>query len=237
MIEMHTITKNQSLVDNVRAKLISLAAFEGNPVTEARLAEEFNVSRTPIRDALKVLEREGLVERRQRRGVYLKELTAKEISDLYDARLAMEGFVARLVVSNATDEDIEFLAQAAADYEKAVKTQDAVAGRKADLSFHSKLIDIAGNLVVKDIMDNFRIMEQLFTVQLSHVRAMSLKRSPYSHSRIVEAIGSRDADRCEKLVTSHISWRKQRLLEALLGVCLLTGANGSEVGKEKQHEA
>lgn len=217
---MHAITKNQLLVDNVRKSLVSRGAFQDNPVTETELAGEFNVSRTPIREALKVLEKEGLIERRQRRGVYLKALTAKQISELYDVRCALESFAARLTAVNATSEDIEILMQAATGYEKALAQRDSVACRRNDLLFHSKLIDISSNELLKKMTDNFRIMEQVFTVKLSLENGRGIERQSHSHVRLVEAIKQRNPDRCEELVKSHILWRKERVIEELLGVRL-----------------
>ncbi|MHB9071863.1 MAG: GntR family transcriptional regulator [Sedimentisphaerales bacterium] len=200
--------------------MISIGAFKSDPVTEIKLAKEFNVSRTPIRDALKVLEKDGIVERRQRKGVYLKEPTVKEISDLYDVRLALEGFVAKLATDNATDQDIEFLMQTALDYEKAIKEEDEPKAREADLLFHSKLMEISGNELLTDIMKNFRIMEQLFKVKLLHKKKSSSKISPHSHLKIVEAIRLQDANECERLVKSHILHKKEQVIESLLGISL-----------------
>ena len=92
----------EPLRDAIIDFLFTHKAFEDNPLTERHLADHFQTCRTPIRDALQLLELDGLVERRRKNGLYLKKPTQKLISDLYDVRIALEALAVRLAARTVT---------------------------------------------------------------------------------------------------------------------------------------
>ena len=108
-----------TLVAGIAQTLFSLRAFEDNPATEQALADTFGVSRMPIRDALKELEKDGLVERRKGKGVWLKRPSITEMAELHDVRCVLEGFTCRLASERIREQDLSELRRSARIFEQA----------------------------------------------------------------------------------------------------------------------
>lgn len=115
------------------------------PVTESMLAEHFNVSPTPVRETLNNLEGKGLVERRQKKGTYLRPLSLGELSEVYDIRSALEGLAAKLLCEHVTENLIRELILMNEDYEMKKSSGNYLVLSKADSNFHSKIFESCGN--------------------------------------------------------------------------------------------
>jgi len=214
---MHTINSTDSLTDKVRERLFAEGAFRDNPLTESHLAEFFHVSRTPVRDALKELEKEGIVERRKKKGVYLKIPSAAEIAEAYDVRSVLEGFASNLAVENIDGRDLEQLGRLAQKYTKSMEQGNYEAAGDADRQFHGKIVQLSNNTLLAGMMDNFRVLERTFKARLPRDKRNSQLVSPYSHQRVVEALQAGDPKECEQIMRAHIQWSKKRMLENALG--------------------
>ena len=199
--------------------LFSANAFENNPLTEQELANHFGVSRTPIRDALKELEKEGIVERKQRRGVYLKQPSVKEIAEIYDLRSILEGFAARLTAKNATKKDIKELRTLAERFTQTKKDGNAEKCDEINVIFHNKIIRLSGNSTLIKITDNFRIIQRAFilTNSLPAPEKEIIPTNPYPHELIVEKLSQRDSGECERILRAHVQRTKELLIERTLG--------------------
>ena len=105
---MYANKSNNNLIEKIRGLLFASNPSETSPMTEQELGKRFDLSRTPVRDALKVLENEGLIERRKRKGIYLKALSISEVLALYDVRSVLEGFAGRLAAGRAKVKDLNW---------------------------------------------------------------------------------------------------------------------------------
>ena len=169
---------------------------------ERGLAEDFGVSRTPVREAMAQLEREGFIRSVPRRGVYVIRKTKREVIDLIVAWAALEGMAARLVTQTAGDREIAALRRMFATFEDGQVRAHLDEYSEINIEFHQALIRMSGNTTLVDLAEN------LFT----HMRMIRRKtigerdradRSIRDHMQIIEALERRDAARAEILVRDH----------------------------------
>jgi len=169
---------------------------------ERQLAESFGVSRTPVREAMAQLEREGFVRTVPRRGVYIVRKTRREVIEMITAWAALEGMAARLITQNARDDEIAALRRMFATFEDGAVRAHLDEYSEVNIEFHQSIIRMSGNSVL------IALAENLFT----HMRMIRMKtigekdradRSIRDHMTIIEALEARDTVRAEDLVRAH----------------------------------
>jgi DNA-binding GntR family transcriptional regulator len=169
---------------------------------ERQLAQDFGVSRTPVREAMAQLEREGFIRSVPRRGVYVVRKTKKEVIEMITAWAALESMAARLITENATDEEIAQLREMFATFHSEHVKEHLDEYSEVNIEFHQSIIRMSHNSVLINLAEN------LFT----HMRMIRRKtiverdrvvRSVEDHGQIIDAIEARDAARAEELVRAH----------------------------------
>ena len=169
---------------------------------ERQLASDLGVSRTPVREALAQLEREGFVRAVPRRGIFVVRKTRAEVVELITAWAALESMAARLITKNAKDEEISSLRRMFATFAGGAVEAKLDEYSEANIEFHQAIIRMSGNRVLIDLAEN------LFT----HMRMIRRKtigemdradRSIRDHMNIIEALEARDTNRAEELVRNH----------------------------------
>ena len=169
---------------------------------ERQLAQDFGISRTPVREAMAQLEREGFVRSVPRRGIYVVRKTRAEVSELITAWAALESMAARLITQNASDREIAELRQMFAKFENGELHARLDEYSDVNIEFHQTIIRLSRNSVLIDLAEN------LFT----HMRMIRRKtigeedradRSIRDHMNIIQAIEARDTERAEDLVRNH----------------------------------
>lgn len=170
---------------------------------ERRLAEDLGVSRTPIREALTLLEKEGLVRMIPRRGAFVVRKTKREILELICVWGALESLAARLASTHASDEEIAALRKGFVSLEDPSKAMAKIDEYSSDnIRFHQSIIRLGKCDVLSEIA------EGLF-IHMRAIRAQSIKGrgrvsdSVVDHLQIIEALEKRDAELAEKLVREH----------------------------------
>jgi DNA-binding GntR family transcriptional regulator len=170
---------------------------------ERELSERLGVSRTPIREAVAMLEREGFVRTVPRRGIHVVRKTKREIIEMIQAWAALESMAARLiVVSGRVDGVAELRSHLAAFSIEGVSSDHLDGYSSANIAFHQSLIRLSGSSLLGEMTNNL----------FAHVRAIRhktifehdrAKRSIRDHIEIIEALEARDADGAERLVREH----------------------------------
>ncbi|MFZ1924380.1 MAG: GntR family transcriptional regulator [Xanthobacteraceae bacterium] len=169
---------------------------------ERSLAQEFGISRTPVREAMAQLEREGFVRSVPRRGVYVVRKSKREVIELITAWAALESMAARLITENAGDEEIASLRKMFATFENGELRAHLDEYSEVNIEFHQAIIRLSRNNVLMELAEN------LFT----HMRMIRRKtigekdradRSIRDHIHIIEALEARDIARAETLVRDH----------------------------------
>ena len=196
-------TCSESVYEQIKKRIISMEHKPGDALIEQRICQELHVSRTPVRKALRLLEREGLVSYIPNKGVYVKALSMKEINEIYSIRALMEGYCARVAARIITDEQISHLEntleEARVKLDEGLLTEASVIA--ADL--HRVLIDLADNKRIKQILVEIGQEEGRLRL-LSEGIAEKLMQSDIEHRGIVEAIKKRDAILAEQRMVEHI---------------------------------
>jgi DNA-binding GntR family transcriptional regulator len=169
---------------------------------ERKLAQDFGISRTPVREALAQLEREGFVRSVPRRGVYVVRKTRRDVIEMITAWAALESMAARLITQNASDEEIARLRAMFATFRRGQVQANLDEYSEVNIEFHQTIIRMSGNGVL------IALAENLFT----HMRMIRRKtigekdradRSIRDHMNIIEALEARDTRRAEDLVRNH----------------------------------
>jgi DNA-binding GntR family transcriptional regulator len=169
---------------------------------ERQLAQDLGISRTPVREAMAQLEREGFVRSVPRRGVYVVRKTKQEVIELITAWAALESMAARLITQIATDAEIARLRAMFATFENGTLHAKLDEYSEVNIEFHQTIIRMSRNRVLIDLAEN------LFT----HMRMIRRKtivekdradRSIRDHMNIIEALEARDTARAEALVRDH----------------------------------
>jgi DNA-binding GntR family transcriptional regulator len=169
---------------------------------ERQLAQDFGISRTPVREAMAQLEREGFVRSVPRRGVYVVRKTKREVIEMITAWAALESMAARLITQHASDADIAGLRRMFATFEGDKLHAKLDEYSEVNIKFHQTIIKLSGNAVLISLAEN------LFT-HMHMIRRQTIgeedrvERSIRDHMNIIQALEARDTERAEDLVRQH----------------------------------
>jgi DNA-binding GntR family transcriptional regulator len=169
---------------------------------ERQLAQDFGISRTPVREAMAQLEREGFVRSVPRRGVYVVRKTKHEVIELIQAWAALESMAARLITEHASDQDIAGLRRMFATFEGDKLHAKLDDYSEVNIAFHQSIIELSGNQAL------IRLAANLFT-HMRMIRGATIgeddrvDRSIRDHMNIIQALEARDTERAEDLVRQH----------------------------------
>ncbi|HKS60488.1 MAG TPA: GntR family transcriptional regulator [Xanthobacteraceae bacterium] len=185
--------------------IVSLNVYEQPDevrLDERQLASDLGISRTPVREAMAQLEREGFVRSVPRRGIYVVRKSKREVIEMITAWAALESMAARLITTNASNEEIATLRKMFATFENGEARAHLDEYSEVNIEFHQTIIRMSRNHVLIDLAEN------LFT----HMRMIRRKtigeqdrvdRSIRDHMNIIEALEARATERAEDLVRDH----------------------------------
>ena len=169
---------------------------------ERQLSQALGVSRTPIREAMTLLEQEGFLRTVPRRGVFIIRKTKKQIVEMIEMWAALESMAARLATINASDEDILALRQMFDEFHNSTPAEHIEEYSDANIAFHQAIIGLSGSHLMGKTIEN------LF-IHVRAIRRMTISqsdraaRSIVDHMRIIEALEKRDTELAERLVRQH----------------------------------
>jgi DNA-binding GntR family transcriptional regulator len=185
------LSRVSEIVDWVARGIIEGKLKPGDDLNSVDLAKRFSVSRTPVREALFVLSREGLVDWSPRRRPRVSAVSLKEVRELYQLRAILYAQVSMAIAEHATAEDIESLWRANQLLADAAARQDADAYFWANVAFRDEELRVGRNGIFKEVLDSMRLR----TNRLRHLSASlpgRLARSCADHQRLCEAYAERD---------------------------------------------
>ena len=198
--------------ESIRGAILSGTIKPGERLMEVQMAEKMGVSRTPIREAIRKLELEGLVNMVPRKGVYVANLSVKDITDVLEIRSALEGLAANLAATRVTAEDIKEIEKAVEEFNEAIKGKDFELIVERDLKFHDSIFKASGNEKLVVLTNNLREQIQRFRVMILK-NSSGLKDLSVEHREIADAISNKDADKAQELATSHIVQAEYQILK------------------------
>jgi DNA-binding GntR family transcriptional regulator len=169
---------------------------------ERVLSETLGVSRTPVREAMTLLEQEGFLRMVPRRGIYIVRKNKREIVEMIQMWAALESMAARLATIHATDEEIARLRHMFDDFRDSTPAEHIAEYSDANIAFHQAIVELSRSQIILDTIKNI-------FVHVRAIRRMTISqsdrasRSIVDHLRIIEALEKRDTELAEKLVRQH----------------------------------
>ena len=203
-VNMNDFLPLRDVVFNTLRKAILRGNLEpGERLREIHLADKLGVSRTPIREAIRKLELEGLVVMIPRRGAVVAEITEKSLRDGLEVRRALEALAVRLACETILDAEVEELKVAAERFEEALETGDVTAFAEADVRFHDIIYRATDNQRLIQLLYNLR--EQMYRYRVEYLKREDAHETLLEeHQAINETIEKRDVAKAVEAVRTHI---------------------------------
>jgi len=190
----------QEVAERLRQQIFARELEPGSWIDEQKLAAEYGISRTPLREALKVLAVEGLVTMKVRRGAYVTEVSTDDVAQVYRVLGLLESDAAGEVARNATKVQLAELRALHERLEKQARNRDAFFATNE--AFHMMLLDVAGNRWRKQIVNDLRKVMKL-NRHHSLFKQGRLAESLAEHRELMAAIEARDARAATRLMRAH----------------------------------
>ena len=186
----------------------------GERIVETDYAERLHISRTPLREALRKLERDGLVEYVLRRGVVVRAFTIADVEEIYTIRNALELLTLPSIIEKATAEDITDLRGKLAEMDRLVAARDIETLSPLTRAFHSQLTHLSGQYRVLRVIEGQDEYITRFSAMAIHAET-ELEAASAEHHRLVDLIEARDLEGFTDLMKRHIDRSKECCLAAL----------------------
>jgi len=203
-------TYNILLNDIVLGKL-----YQGQKLVENDLMQAYHISKTPLREALIKLEKNGLLKREINRGFKIIRIGRKGAEEIYDLRERLEGLSVRKTIENITEEKIQKLTKAINEMEFHVKSKNMDEYIKLDINFHTLLCELSGNERLLEINKNLQYQIKMLLKTSINLPGRGINLSFSEHKELYIAILSKDADKAEELIRKHIIKTKKAVLHHL----------------------
>jgi DNA-binding GntR family transcriptional regulator len=181
----------------------------GDRINESTLAQMFGISRGPIREACRSLEKSSLVKVVANRGAFVREMSVTQAAEIYDVRAHLFGLAGRLTASRVTSREIQELAGMVDAMHRA---RDIDAYYPLNVAFHSRLVELSGNSRLAELYKSLSKELHVFR-RRGLVQGESMVSSNREHARMIEALRKRDANLLEREMIRHIGAGKARLLK------------------------
>ena len=202
---------------DIEALILKGVLIPGQRINEPDVASRLQVSRVPVREALRELESSGLVISRKHSGVFVRQLDATEIRDLYQMRGLLDGFAGRCVTQLPFDKRealTTLLSASTSAMQEATSQHDVQLYYAENLRFHWAIMEAAGN---QQLLETYRsIVQKLHLSRLKNLsQDVGMQVSIAEHVEIVDAVRQADAPRCEALMAHHVSDAYKRLMSKI----------------------
>ncbi|MBE5883819.1 MAG: GntR family transcriptional regulator [Lachnospiraceae bacterium] len=186
----------------------------GERLMEIHLANKLGVSRTPIREAIRKLELEGLVTMIPRRGAEVAQITEKSMNDVLEVRRAMDALCVELACERISEEELDKLKLACEGFEQAVKTKDAKKIAQADVALHDIIVQATGNQRLIQLVNN--LSEQMYRYRFEYIKDFSQHdRLVEEHKIIYESMVRKDKDTASQAAKTHIDNQKRAIIKQI----------------------
>lgn len=214
-IDMNEYLPLRDVVFNtLRQAILKGELKPGERLMEIQLAQRLGVSRTPVREAIRKLELEGLVLMIPRKGAEVAEITVKDLEDVLEVRTALEELAVKDACENITEEQLEKLRKANGAFRKALEGADLLTCGKADMDFHEIIYDATNNRRLMQILNNLR--EQMYRYRMEYLKDRNMYQVLIAeHEAICEALSFHDREKAGMAIRIHIENQKESIINSL----------------------
>lgn len=202
------------IFNTIREAIIVGELKPGERLMEVQLADKMGVSRTPVREAIRKLELEGLVEMLPRKGAHVADLSVKDIMDVLEVRSTLDGLASSLSASRITDEELKELKHVQIQFANYVEKDNLQGTVKKDVEFHDIIYHSSRNDKLIQIINNLREQAQRFRVV--YLKDYSNPKDIITeHAEIVEAITNRDVLAAQLAAQKHIKTQEVTIIKSI----------------------
>jgi DNA-binding GntR family transcriptional regulator len=204
--KLKKVTLTEQAADIIRDSIISGKFKPGQRLNEIKIATEMGVSRLPVREALRLLQQESLVDSIPNKGVFVATLSFHDIQEIFTLRAVIEGLAIKLAVNYITDEEIDELQDVYAEMVQAASVSDDIQLIRLDLEFHRLIAKFSRHSYVYRIFNYIRGLVLMYLLYDTEVLKADnrLVDSQKEHQIIINALRNRDLDLAVKSLSSHI---------------------------------
>lgn len=193
----------QEVAERLRQRILAHELEAGSWIDEQALARQYGISRTPLREALKVLAAEGLVTLKPRRGCYVSEVSARDLDEVFGVMAVLEGECARICAESATDAELEALQAIHERLEAAAQARDLDGFFEANQVFHETIQSLSGNRWMANMLADLRKVIRLAR-QHSLFSDGRIDQSLAEHRQILRALRTRDGGEAQRHMRAHL---------------------------------
>ena len=198
--------------EQLKLQILTGKITPGTRMMEVELADEMGVRRTPIREAIRKLEKEGLVTIESRRGAYSSDISVKDMVDTLEVREDLEGLAAALAAERMTDEQMEELIQITRKYSEAISNSDTEKIISYDEQFHKHIVACSGNKTLIQLSETVQELALRFRY-LFYDDFSRYENMPVEHRQILDAIKGGDADTARQTADNHVKRLKEFVIQ------------------------
>ena len=200
--------------NTLRQAILTGEIAPGERLMEVHLAEKLGVSRTPIREAIRKLELEGLVLMIPRRGAVVAEITEKSLRDVLEVRRSLDALSVELACDRITEAEKEELTKACDAFEKATATKNPKKIAQADVAFHDIIVRATGNMRLMQLINN--LSEQMYRYRFEYIKDESTHEQLIAEHRILlNCIENKDKATAAKTAKLHIDNQENSIIKQL----------------------
>ena len=214
-IEMNEYLPLRDVVFNTLRQAILRGELQpGERLMEIQLAQRLGVSRTPVREAIRKLELEGLVLMIPRRGAIVAKITEKDLKDVLEVRASLERLSTKLACERMEEETIEELREAQEAFKAALRGDDITLQAQKDVEFHDVIYKSTNNLRLIQMLNNLR--EQMYRYRLEYLKdGTSHQKLVEEHEAIIEALSRRDTEETTNIMVGHVYNQEQAVMRKI----------------------
>lgn len=214
-MELEYVDKTEQIYRLLRSRILEGKLAPGSRLIERKLAEELNVSKTPVREALVRLSKDGLLDGESHRGFWVAELTGEEAREIYDLREMLEGFAAREAAKKINQQGCTKLASFVEEFEVYYNQRNLTSYNDTDIRFHNFLIEISSNQRLYHLVSHLRAQSRLLMATSVNFPGRATA-SLSEHKKIIEAVVDHNEDLAEKYAREHIRSVRKAALNRLV---------------------
>jgi DNA-binding GntR family transcriptional regulator len=203
---------HEQVADTLRQEIFGGTLAPGSFVDEVALCERLEISRTPLREALKVLTAEGLVRHEPRRGCFVNEVTERDLDEIFPVIALLEGRCAHEAALRASDADLNALEVLHDKLQKAARDKRIVDYYDANYAIHEAIITLADNRWLAQVIAGLRKILKLARLQQLHAPGR-LAQSLSEHLAVFAALKARDAEGADAAMRTHLTRQREALRE------------------------
>lgn len=208
-IDEHDMSRNKQAYEYLLEAILSNQLPPGSPIIETEVATALNTSRTPVREALKELEKDGLVSHYPLKGTFVSEITPYDVEEIFSLRIMLEVCALQLAINKITDADLDKIETMFSLLDENSSREDYSV---ADKSLHALIVDKAGNVRLRQFLNTLNAQIERFR-RMAAMEPTRMSSSKKEHLEIVNTLRQRDLKSCEETLKRHLNNVKDSTLE------------------------